>query len=263
MNLKQLNINNNAGSAISAISSGGSGHGIFAVGNTSAGAGLLAKGGVTTGTYGIGIWADSGINSAPTSTGSGFGCKGAGSGSGMIADGPNGIVANGSNNGGKNSFVGNLTGDVLGVARANLIQIDGLATSGNNATLYLKGLDIRAGNSTTPAIFIHGFDGTFGSNDGSNAITITGGQPYGGTGNGNGGNGVFITGGTHFGSGQNGSAVRIIASGTGGGRGIYITGDYGQVPIELAGDSYTSGMRVTGGYGWIGGIDANIRGTLV
>jgi hypothetical protein len=34
---------------------------------------------------------------------------------------------------------------------ANLIQIDGLATNGNNATLYLKGLDIKA-TGTAPAV---------------------------------------------------------------------------------------------------------------
>lgn len=264
LNLKQLNINNNTGSAISAVSSGGSGHGILAIGHSSSGAGMFARGGTTTGTYGIGIWADAGANAAPTLTGTGFVCKGGYSGSGMVVDGPNGIVASGSNNGGKNGFVGNLTGDVLGVARANVIQIDGAATNGYNASLYLKGLNIKSDNAYTASVNIEGFDGTVGSTSGGQAISIKGGSGWMGGGSTYGGHGIYMEGGRHGGGGSSGAAIRIDGSGAGGGgHGIHITGSYGSIPVKIAGDQYSNGVEVTGGYGWAGGIQANIKGTLV
>ena len=153
--------------------------------------------------------------------------------------------------------------DSSGRVKSNLEAIDGLATNGNNATLKLKSLDIRSNSSEVYPLDIRGFMGTAGNYDGGRAVNIAGGNAYGSSGNGSGGDGIRIVGGTLQGSGTRGYALRIIASGTGGGGGIYATGDYGQVPLLLKGDSYTPGMRVTGGYEWIGGIEANIKGDLV
>lgn len=146
---------------------------------------------------------------------------------------------------------------------SNVKAINGDATNGNNAVLKLKSFDVRSDSSTLNAIDVRGVVGTFYNQDGGRAINIAGGNAYGSSGNGSGGDGIRIVGGTLQGSGTRGYALRIIASGTGGGGGIYATGDYGQVPLLLEGDSYTPGMRVTGGYEWIGGIEANIKGDLV
>lgn len=153
--------------------------------------------------------------------------------------------------------------DSSGRVKSNLEAIDGSNTNGNNATLKLKSLNIISDSSAVFPLDIRGFTGTAGSHDGGRAINIVGGNAFGSTGNGSGGDAIRLVGGTLNGSGVRGYAVRIIASGTGGGGGVYMTGDYGQVPFLLEGDSYTPGMRVTGGYEWIGGIEANIKGDLV
>lgn len=361
--LKSLDINNNAGSAIRTVSSGGNGHGILAIGHSSSGAGMFAQGGNTTGTYGVGIWADAGINSAPVSNGSGFVCRGSATGSGIVAMGPNGILADGSNNGGKNDFVGDLAGDITGIARANLvqidglattgnnatlnlkkmsivngdfggvgleisttlaggsggavkisgtgggnyglsilgnyglgitstavgadaialtggfsgfgvggtfrdtvksnlIQIDGLATTGNNATLKLKSLDIKSNDKTISALSIAGCQGISGNPDGGPAITINGGNSFSGTG-GYAGDGVVIMGGVNYPNNSlSGYSIKIGETGATGPKGVLIQGGYGRTPVSFVGDSYTSGLVVTGGYNWVGGIDANIRGVI-
>lgn len=110
--LKQLNINNNNGDAISAISSGSNGNGIYAHGHSTTSAGIKASSG--GGTPGNGIWADGGNNLTPSVSGTGFYCSGGFSGSGIYAFGPNGIVADGSNAGGHNDFVGDLAGNITG-----------------------------------------------------------------------------------------------------------------------------------------------------
>lgn len=146
---------------------------------------------------------------------------------------------------------------------ANVTQINGSSTSSNLATLKLKSLNIQSDSPTTYALDINGYDGTIGTNDGGTAIRIHGGNPYSATGNGSGGHGILLSGGSVTGSGNRGYALRASASGAGGGGGIYIDGSWGQIPLLLQGDSYTSGMKVTGGYGWIGGIQANILGDFV
>jgi len=146
---------------------------------------------------------------------------------------------------------------------ANVTQINGSSTSSNLATLKLKSLNIQSDSPTTYALDINGYDGTIGTNDGGTAIRIRGGNPYSATGNGSGGHGILLSGGSVTGSGNRGYALRASASGAGGGGGIYIDGSWGQIPLLLQGDSYTSGMKVTGGYGWIGGIQANILGNFV
>jgi hypothetical protein len=149
-----------------------------------------------------------------------------------------------------------------GAIAANMTQIDGSLTNGNNAILKLKSLDIRSDSSSVNALEIRGFVGTAGSNTGGRAVNIIGGDAYGNSGNGSGGDGIRVVGGTLRGSGTRGFALRIPASGTGGGGGIYITGAFGQNPILLEGDQYTSGLKVTGGYDWAGGIEANILGNI-
>lgn len=146
---------------------------------------------------------------------------------------------------------------------ANVTHINGSSTSSNLATLKLKSLNIQSDSPTTYALDINGYDGTIGTNDGGTAIRIHGGNPYSATGNGSGGHGILLSGGSVTGSGNRGYALRASASGAGGGGGIYIDGSWGQIPLLLQGDSYTSGMKVTGGYGWIGGIQANILGDFV
>lgn len=153
-----------------------------------------------------------------------------------------------------------IPGDVM---TANMTQINGSSTSSNLATLKLKSLNIQSDSPTTYALDINGYDGTIGTNDGGTAIRIRGGNPYSATGNGSGGHGILLSGGSVTGSGNRGYALRASASGAGGGGGIYIDGSWGQIPLLLQGDSYTSGMKVTGGYGWIGGIQANILGNFV
>jgi len=113
LNLKKLNIVNDSGTAFVAESTGGDGHGIFAHGSTKDSAGILSKGGFSSGTAGTGIAAVSGSESL-IDTGNGFLCVGSASGNGIYAAGPNGIVANGSNNDGRNDFVGDIAGNVTG-----------------------------------------------------------------------------------------------------------------------------------------------------
>lgn len=113
LNLKKLNVINDNGNAIVAESTGGDGNGIYAHGSTKDSAGILAKGGSSDGTSGTGIAAVSG-DTFLVSTGNGLLCVGGASGNGIFAIGPNGIVANGSNNGGRNDFVGDLVGNVVG-----------------------------------------------------------------------------------------------------------------------------------------------------
>ncbi len=133
LNLKQLNIVNNAGHALVATSSGSNGNGISSQGNGSGsgisctggttGSGLNANGGVTSG-HGI-------IASAQTS---GIGISAIGIGSGA-----NGISATGGTNGHGIGAVGNGTGDgivAVGGVTGNGIQANGGATSG-------QGIDCR------------------------------------------------------------------------------------------------------------------------
>lgn len=114
LHLKKLSVINDNGTAIIAEATGAvDGHGIYAHGSTKDSAGILAKGGFSSGTDGTGIAAVSGSSSL-VNTGNGLLCYGGASGSGIYAIGPNGVLASGSNNAGRNDFVGNLVGNVLG-----------------------------------------------------------------------------------------------------------------------------------------------------
>lgn len=113
--LKQLNIVNSTGNAIHSVSTGADGHGIYAKGSTKDAVGILAMGGFSDGTSGTGFAAvGGGLPIGTFGTGHGILSYGAASGSGIFAYGPNGIVANGSNNGDRNDFVGDIAGNVLG-----------------------------------------------------------------------------------------------------------------------------------------------------
>ncbi len=144
---------------------------------------------------------------------------------------------------------------------SNIKAIDGNATNGNNATLKLKSLDIRSNDVTVNSVDIRGFNGTALSNSGGKALNIEGGSSYGSSGNGDGGNGIHIKGGQNFGSGTKGYAIRVT-SGPGLGGGIYLSGTYGDTPLKLEGDEYTSGMVASGGHETLSGILANITGSI-
>lgn len=116
LKLKSLHISNDNGTAFTAESTGSvDGHGIYAKGSTKDAVGLLAMGGFSSGTSGTGFTAIAGgLAIGAYGTGHGTLSHGAASGSGMYVVGPNGIVANGSNNSGRNDFVGDLAGNVTG-----------------------------------------------------------------------------------------------------------------------------------------------------
>jgi hypothetical protein len=107
---------------------------------------------------------------------------------------------------------------VAGVIAANLTQIDGLATNGNNATLNLAQLNIV--NSAGSAIIA--------SSTGNNGHGVS----FSGNGS---GNGVLFTG------GSTGIGMRVT-----GPTGMSITGTGGNA-ITAAGTGTGSGMRLTGG----------------
>lgn len=141
---------------------------------------------------------------------------------------------------------------------SNIKAIDGNATNGNNATLKLKSLDIRSNDVTVNSVDVRGFAGTAISPSGGKAINIEGGSAY----EGDGGHGIRIKGGQNFGAGTTkGYAVRVVA-GPGLGGGIYLSGTYGDTPLKLEGDGYTSGMVASGGYETLSGILANITGSI-
>ncbi len=147
--------------------------------------------------------------------------------------------------------------DVLPV---DLTQIDGLATSGNNATLKLKSLDIRSNDPAVNALDVRGATGT---TQGGNAVYVKGGNSDYAAGS-YGGHGLLLEAGYSGSTGGSarGYAVRIVGGGTPFFGCVHIEGTYGSTPLSLIGDSYTNGMVVSGGYGWDGGIQANIRGSI-
>lgn len=95
LNLKQLNIVNNAGSALVASATGGNGHGIAASGNGS-GEGVSATGGATGhGIEGIGgATSGNGLRAAGTADSHGIAAVGAGTGNGLNASSTGGIGIN-------------------------------------------------------------------------------------------------------------------------------------------------------------------------
>lgn len=145
---------------------------------------------------------------------------------------------------------------------ANLKSINDDSLSGNNAVLKLKSLDIRSDSSTVPSLNILGFNGTGGDNNGGKAVNIVGGSAFGSSGNGSGGDGIYLSGAAKLGSGTIGRALHILANGTGGGGGVYISGTYGQTPIIIETDSLTSyPIRLIHDSG-IGTLYGNISGSI-
>ena len=139
---------------------------------------------------------------------------------------------------------------------ANMIQIDGLATNGNNATLKLKSLDLRSNDATVAALEVRGGTGGVGLNGGKAANFLGGGA---GTGGATGGDGIYSAGGGALSYRGYGLNLDSPYSGQGG---LRVSGNMTNAAALFQGDSYTDGMRVTGGYGWAGGINANISGSV-
>jgi len=148
LNLKQLNIINDSGSALVAYSTGGNGHGLDASGNGS-GDGFNSIGGAT----GLGINAAE-IGTPPATF------------DGTATPSMYAMLTAMSDSSGGSDFVSvndSLTAisiaanSVTGTVDANLIQIDGQATTGNNATLNLKQLNIV--NNAGTALIAHSTGG--------------------------------------------------------------------------------------------------------
>ena len=142
------------------------------------------------------------------------------------------------------------------VMTANMTQIDGLATNGNNATLKLKSLDLRSNDATVAALEVRGGTGGVGLNGGKAANFLGGGA---GTGGATGGDGIYSAGGGALSYRGYGLNLDSPYSGQGG---LRVSGNMTSAAALFQGDSYTDGMRVTGGYGWAGGINANISGSV-
>jgi hypothetical protein len=79
-----------------------------------------------------------------------------------------------------------------GVVSSNITQIDGQATSGNNATLKLKSLDIQSNDTSVSAIEIRGANGGAGLGGGK-AVNVLGGSA--GTGGATGADAIYVKGG--------------------------------------------------------------------
>ena len=146
-----------------------------------------------------------------------------------------------------------IPGDVM---TANMTQINGSSTSSNLATLKLKSLDLRSNDATVAALEVRGGTGGVGLNGGKAANFLGGGA---GTGGASGGDGIYSAGGgalSYRGYGLN------LDSPYAGQGGLRVSGNFTTAAALFQGDSYTDGMRVTGGYGWAGGINANISGSV-
>ena len=235
LNLKQLNIVNNAGSALVASSTGSDGHGIEASGN-GGGEGIKATGGAT----GSGIEAVGGATSghgvsgvATASNSDGMRLSGVGAGSGLQTIGGatgHGIQAIGGQTSG-NGIRARV--NVVGASNDNGMSIEG---SGSGNGLYV------VGGATG-----HGFQATGGATSG-NAINAaaTAGNGHGvniaGQGSGHGinvtggatGNGIDANGGATSGDGINAAAPTL-------GDGMQLTGaGVGGLDLDAAINEFTA-----------------------
>lgn len=152
---------------------------------------------------------------------------------------------------------------------ANVIQIDGQATSGNNATLNLKQLNVQ--NSTGSAIVAastgsngHGIEAS--GNGSGEGLTCTGGSTGDGlraTG-GSSGHGMVCTGGSVAGDGliatAVGGGVGLRATAAGGSDGILATGSAAGHGISGVGGVTGSGIAAAGGNTSGHGISAFANG---
>lgn len=106
--------------------------------------------------------------------------------------------------------------DGTGRVASNVTAINGSSTSGNNATLKLKSLDIRSNDPLVTPVFIFGGDGAAGENGGSGVAIIGGNAGVGGL---TGGFGMYIRGGTGA------TRVGLYLDGQVGGSGLKVTGN--------------------------------------
>ena len=143
-----------------------------------------------------------------------------------------------------------------GAIPSNVTQINGSLTNGNNAVLKLKSLDLRSDDTSIAALDVRGATGGTGLNGGKAANFLGGGA---GTGGATGGDGIYSAGGGALSYRGYGLNLDSPYSGQGG---LRVSGNMTNAAALFQGDSYTDGMRVTGGYGWAGGINANIKGSV-
>ncbi len=137
-----------------------------------------------------------------------------------------------------------------GVVKSNMIQIDGLATNGNNAALKLKTLDIRSDDKNIPSVNIIGALATSGR--GGTGLNIIGGAGSSASK----GYAVF----TSSGSGNGTGYGVIFGAVNGGDTGLLISG--ASVPaIEIVRSGSNNAVNITGGSG-VGEITANIVGSI-
>ncbi len=135
--------------------------------------------------------------------------------------------------------------DSSGRAKANVEAIDGSATSGNNAVLNLKSLDIRSNDVSVNAIDIRGATGGPGISGGK-AINVIGGSA--GTGGASGGDAIYSKGGT----GVSTRGFGLFLDAPTGGSGLKVFGDHSYAAI-FAGDN---GNDISGN------IVGNINGSV-
>ncbi len=188
--------------------------------------------------------------------------------SGSVLGSVNGVTGNVT--GSVGSVVGNISGNVngnvtgsvgsvVGVVTANMTQIDGSATNGNNATLKLKSLDIQSDSYLVNAINIVG--GYNASGRGGPGVRVVGGD---GTSH---GYGVHISP-SASGSGS-GPAVFLDGS-VGGCYGLQVTGksvppillqrlDSGSIVIDTVGNGSVIGIIHANMDGAIGSLDTQAK----
>lgn len=142
------------------------------------------------------------------------------------------------------TFVGNIrgsVGNVTGTVNSNLIQIDGLATNGNNATLRLKKLDIVNNDLSGVAVNVQA--------DTNPAFII----------NSNNSDGLFIAGGTNgvniTGNDNDGITVYGLQNG------VTLAGDGTYPGLNVI--SYGTGKSINAPQGIQGDLIGNITGTLI
>lgn len=149
-----------------------------------------------------------------------------------------------------------IRGVSFGAVDANVTQINGSLTNGNNAVLKLKSLDLRSNDTSIAALDVRGATGGFGLNGGKAANFLGGGA---GTGGATGGDGIYSAGGGALSYRGYGLNLDSPYSGQGG---LRVSGNMTTAAALFQGDSFTDGIRATGGYEWVGGINANIKGSV-
>lgn len=143
------------------------------------------------------------------------------------------------------NLLGNVTGSVgsvVGIVTANMTQIDGAATNGNNATLKLKSLDIRSNDVSVNALDVRGATGGAGIS-GGNAVNISGGSS--GSGGSDGGHGVYVKGG----SGTSTRGAGLYADAPTGGSGVIVRGDGNPALYILGQGTGSVGIKVSSANG--------------